>query len=95
MTAGGESYIVPDDVTLSATIRVSIDTGLISTSPEDGDNYDRSVTTLLNWRVMVGSAVDLESLESGASGRYVVAEYAHSSSEFTTTMKLKASGGEE
>lgn len=95
MTAGGESYIVPDDVTLSATILVSIDTGLISTSPEDGDNYDRSVTTLLNWRVMVGSAVELESLEPGASGRYVVAEYAHSSSEFTTTMKLKASGGEE
>ncbi len=91
LTAAGEGYIVPDEVTFGAMIHADVSTGLISTSPEEGDTYDRSVVILLNWRVTAGMVVELESLEPGASGRYVVAAYAHSSSEWTTTMKVKAS----
>lgn len=74
-------YFVAADYARDEQVVISKETGLKETVPEDPDDksYSRSITCILNYRVITDSRILLESLDNGASGAYKVVEYTHAS----------------
>ena len=88
-------YFVTQDFITSEVVILSSETGLIETLPEtpDDGSYSRSIRCAMTHRIKVDSLIDLQSLDSRASGTYKVVEYTHKyeGTEYETECKVKPS----